>query len=163
MPSVPQIEHFDIFEENVRLGNNDKELIDECPPDLLDQYQKAMSELTPELQAQVKEATRRLNRSAFPHRSITVDSSCSGLESVRKEIVWNNLFVGTPFLEKLRVAGVADPYLGGAGNTANIYASQPRVSTVFLGGGQMQSPIIYGEKKRGFINWIADKVRNIVK
>ena len=37
------------------------------------------------------------------------------LESVRKNVLFDNLFVDTPFQQKLRKAGVLDPYLGGNG------------------------------------------------
>jgi hypothetical protein len=53
-----------------------------------------------------------------------IDST--NLESVRKEVVWNNFFVGTPFLEELRRAGVADPYLGGAGMTEPFLYGRPQ-------------------------------------
>lgn len=53
-----------------------------------------------------------------------IDSST--LESVRRNVVFNNFFVGTPFLEKLRTAGVADPYLGGAGMTEGILYGRPQ-------------------------------------
>lgn len=53
-----------------------------------------------------------------------IDSS--NLEAVRKNVVWNNFFVGTPFLEKLRAAGVADPYLGGAGMTEGYLYGRPQ-------------------------------------
>ena len=39
----------------------------------------------------------------------------TNLESVRKNVVFNNLFVDTPFQAKLRRAGVWDEFLGGAG------------------------------------------------
>jgi len=39
----------------------------------------------------------------------------SNLESVRRNVVFNNLFVDTPFQQKLRRAGVWDPFLGGSG------------------------------------------------
>src|SRR5438270_10570603 len=39
----------------------------------------------------------------------------TNLESVRKNVVFDNLFVDTPFQAKLRKAGVFDPYLGGNG------------------------------------------------
>ncbi len=42
-----------------------------------------------------------------------IDSS--NLESVRKNVVFDNLFVDTPFQAKLRRAGVFDPFLGGSG------------------------------------------------
>jgi len=60
-----------------------------------------------------------------------IDST--NLESVRKNVVFNNFFVGTPFLEKLRVAGVADPYLGGAGMTEGILYGRPQGSAVNAG------------------------------
>lgn len=44
----------------------------------------------------------------------------SNLESVRRNVVFNNLFVGTPFQAKLRRAGVWDEFLGGAGMMENI-------------------------------------------
>ena len=53
-----------------------------------------------------------------------IDST--NLESVRKSTVWNNFFVGTPFLEELRRAGVADPYLGGAGMTEVFLYGRPQ-------------------------------------
>lgn len=39
----------------------------------------------------------------------------TNLESVRKNVVFDNLFVDTPFQQKLRKAGVLDPFLGGSG------------------------------------------------
>lgn len=39
----------------------------------------------------------------------------TNLESVRKNVVFDNLFVDTPFQAKLRRAGVFDPFLGGSG------------------------------------------------
>ena len=57
-----------------------------------------------------------------------IDST--NLESVRKSVVFNNFFVGTPFLEKLREAGVADPYLGGAGMTEGILYGRPQGAAV---------------------------------
>ena len=53
-----------------------------------------------------------------------IDST--NLEAVRREVVFNNFFVGTPFLERLRAAGVADPYLGGAGMTEGILYGRPQ-------------------------------------
>lgn len=57
-----------------------------------------------------------------------IDST--NLESVRKSVVFNNFFVGTPFLERLREAGVADPYLGGAGMTEGILYGRPQGAAV---------------------------------
>lgn len=39
----------------------------------------------------------------------------TNLELVRKNVVFDNLFVDTPFQAKLRKAGVLDPFLGGSG------------------------------------------------
>lgn len=47
-----------------------------------------------------------------------IDSS--NLESVRKNVVFDNLFVDTPFQAKLRKAGVLDPFLGGSSMMENI-------------------------------------------
>jgi len=57
-----------------------------------------------------------------------VDSA--NLESVRDEVVWNEFFVGTPFLDELRHAGVAEPYLGGAGMTEPILYGTPNGSAI---------------------------------
>lgn len=46
-----------------------------------------------------------------------VDSS--NLESVRKNVVFDNFFVGYPFMEILRRKGVADAFLGGSAMTEN--------------------------------------------
>jgi hypothetical protein len=42
-----------------------------------------------------------------------IDST--NLESVRRNVVFDNLFIDTPFQAKLRKAGVMDPFLGGSG------------------------------------------------
>ena len=39
----------------------------------------------------------------------------TNLESVRRNVIFNNIFVDTPFQAKLRKAGVWDPFLGGNG------------------------------------------------
>jgi hypothetical protein len=46
-----------------------------------------------------------------------IDSS--NLESIRRNVVWDNLFVDTPFQSKLRRAGVLDPFLGGSSMLEN--------------------------------------------
>lgn len=61
-----------------------------------------------------------------PNDPLYNEIDSTNLESVRKNVVWNNFFVGTPFLEKLRVAGVADPFLGGAGMTEGILYGRPQ-------------------------------------
>jgi len=61
-----------------------------------------------------------------PNDPLFNEIDATNLESVRRNVVFNNFFVGTPFLEKLRVAGVADPYLGGAGMTEGILYGRPQ-------------------------------------
>ena len=139
MPSVPQIEHFDIFEENVRLGNNDKELIDECPPALFDEYQKAMASLSPELRDQVLKASKIIKESAFPRRLITVDSGSNGMSEAM-----NN--------------GI-EPYM----YSGNIYSGQVRSAPILYGGAQMQSPIIYAEENNSIAKWLANKIRKMIE
>jgi hypothetical protein len=43
----------------------------------------------------------------------------STLESVRKNVTFNNFFVSTPFQAKLRAAGALDPFLGGSSMVEN--------------------------------------------
>ena len=61
-----------------------------------------------------------------PNDPLFNEIDSTNLEAVRKGVVWNNFFVGTPFLEKLRVAGVADPFLGGSGMTEGILYGRPQ-------------------------------------
>lgn len=61
-----------------------------------------------------------------PNDPLFNEIDSTNLESVRRNVVFNNFFVGTPFLEKLRAAGVADPYLGGAGMTEGILYGRPQ-------------------------------------
>ncbi len=68
-----------------------------------------------------------------PNDPLFNEIDSTNLESVRKNVVFNNFFVGTPFLEKLRVAGVADPYLGGAGMTEGILYGRPQGAGVMPG------------------------------
>lgn len=51
----------------------------------------------------------------MPTDPLYSEIDASNLESVRRNVVFNNLFVGTPFQAKLRRAGVWDEFLGGAG------------------------------------------------
>jgi hypothetical protein len=51
----------------------------------------------------------------MPNDPLYNEIDASNLESVRRNVVFNNLFVGTPFQAKLRRAGVWDEFLGGAG------------------------------------------------
>src|SRR5229473_2302457 len=50
----------------------------------------------------------------------------TNLESVRKNVVFDNLFVGTPFQQKLKKAGVLDPFLGGSGMFEGFIYGRPQ-------------------------------------
>ncbi len=52
---------------------------------------------------------------AFVTDPLYSEIDATNLESVRKNVVFDNLFVDTPFQAKLRAAGVMDPFLGGSG------------------------------------------------
>ena len=84
-----------------------------------------------------------------------IDSA--NLESVRDEVVWNEFFVGTPFLDELRRAGVADPYLGGAGMTEPILYGKPDgaaidpAQTVKMQRQQITDKLTFYEK--GYSSW----------
>src|SRR6185437_10329020 len=52
---------------------------------------------------------------AFLTDPLYSEIDASNLELVRKNVVFDNLFVDTPFQAKLRKAGVLDPFLGGSG------------------------------------------------
>ncbi len=52
---------------------------------------------------------------AFVTDPLYSEIDATNLESVRKNVVFDNLFVDTPFQQKLRKAGVLDPFLGGSG------------------------------------------------
>lgn len=60
-----------------------------------------------------------------------VDST--NLESVRKNVVFDNLFVDTPFQAKLRRAGVWDPFLGGSGMFEGFIFGRPQGAAVAPG------------------------------
>jgi hypothetical protein len=55
------------------------------------------------------------------------------LELVRKSVVWDNLFVDTPFQAKLRRAGVWDPFLGGSGMMEGFVYGRPQGAAVAPG------------------------------
>src|ERR1700677_1110431 len=127
MASGPKIEHFDIFEEDVRLGisgdgaNNIRSNIPE-------EYTKAMAELSPELQEQVITATRILKESAFPSRltKINITSSGSGYQFANGQMeALNNGYYSSGH------GNLTSQSLGSIGSSG------------FFSGGQMQSPIIY--------------------
>ncbi len=60
-----------------------------------------------------------------------IDST--NLESVRKSVVFQNLFVDTPFQAKLRRAGVWDPFLGGSGMFEGFIYGRPQGAAVAPG------------------------------
>src|SRR6266436_6440612 len=60
-----------------------------------------------------------------------IDST--NLESVRKNVVFDNLFVGTPFQQKLKKAGVLDPFLGGSGMFEGYIYGRPQGAAVAPG------------------------------
>ena len=57
----------------------------------------------------------------------------TNLESVRKNVVFDNLFVDTPFQAKLRKAGVFDPFLGGSGMFEGFIYGRPQGAAVAPG------------------------------
>lgn len=57
----------------------------------------------------------------------------TNLESVRKNVVFQNLFVDTPFQAKLRRAGVWDPFLGGSGMMEGFIYGRPQGAAVAPG------------------------------
>lgn len=57
----------------------------------------------------------------------------TNLESVRKNVVFQNLFVDTPFQAKLRRAGVWDPFLGGSGMYEGFIYGRPQGAAVSPG------------------------------
>lgn len=57
----------------------------------------------------------------------------TNLESVRKNVVFDNLFVDTPFQAKLRTAGVLDPFLGGSGMFEGFIYGRPQGAAVSPG------------------------------
>lgn len=57
----------------------------------------------------------------------------TNLESVRRNVVWDNLFVDTPFQAKLRRAGVWDPFLGGSGMFEGFIYGRPQGAALAAG------------------------------
>lgn len=78
--------------------------------------------------------------------------SVANLESVRKNVLYDNLFVHTAFQAKLRKAGVLDPYLGGDGMVEQIQYGRvqgmalPPGKSVTVTGQQLVSGIKFQEK-----------------
>src|SRR5208337_245691 len=84
--------------------------------------------------------------------------NAANLESVRKQTVWDNLFVDTPGQAKFRRAGVLDPYLGGDGMRENFIYGRPQGkalapgSTVTVTRQQMVSGLKFYPK--AYVSWI---------
>jgi hypothetical protein len=84
--------------------------------------------------------------------------TAANLESVRKNVVFDNLFVDTPGQAKFRRAGVLDPYLGGDGMRENFIYGRPQGralapgSTVTVTRQQMISGLKFYPK--AYVSWI---------
>src|SRR6516162_11345145 len=82
----------------------------------------------------------------------------TNLESVRKSVVWNNLFVDTPFQAKLRRAGVWDPFLGGSSMFEGFIYGRPQGqavapgSTVTVTRQQMNTAMKFFPK--AYVSWV---------
>ena len=82
----------------------------------------------------------------------------ANLESVRKNTVWDNLFVDTPGQAKFRRAGVLEPYLGGDGMREPFIYGRPQGralapgSTVTVTRQQMVSGLKFQPK--AYVSWI---------
>ena len=78
--------------------------------------------------------------------------SASNLESVRKNVLYDNLFVKTAFQAKLRAAGVVDAYLGGDGMVEQFLYGRtqgmalPPGKSVTVTGQQLVSAMKFQEK-----------------
>lgn len=68
-----------------------------------------------------------------PQDPLYGEIEATNLESIRKNVVFNNLFVDTPFQAKLRVAGVWDPFLGGNGMFEGFIYGRPQGQAVSPG------------------------------
>lgn len=84
--------------------------------------------------------------------------TAANLESVRKNTVWDNLFVDTPGQAKFRRAGVLEPYLGGDGMREPFIYGRPQGralapgSTVTVTRQQMVSGLKFQPK--AYASWI---------
>ena len=81
----------------------------------------------------------------------------SNLESVRKNVVFDNFFVDTPFQAKLRKAGCLDPFLGGNGMVENFLygraqgAAVAPGSTITVTRGQIHTAMKFQPK--AYVSW----------
>src|SRR5215475_14467845 len=82
----------------------------------------------------------------------------STLESVRRNVVFNNLFVGTPFQAKLRVAGVLEPFLGGSAMMEPHIFGQPQSAAVAPGSTvtvtRQQILTAMNFKPKAYVSWM---------
>ncbi len=69
----------------------------------------------------------------MPTDPLYSEIDATNLESVRKNVVFQNLFVDTPFQAKLRRAGVWDPFLGGSGMFEGFIYGRPQGAAVAPG------------------------------
>ncbi len=69
----------------------------------------------------------------MPNDPLYNEIDATNLESVRRNVVWQNLFVDTPFQAKLRRAGVWDPFLGGSGMFEGFIYGRPQGAAVSPG------------------------------
>jgi hypothetical protein len=82
----------------------------------------------------------------------------TNLESVRKNVVWNNLFVDTPFQAKLRRAGVWDPFLGGSAMTEGFIFGRVQGAAVAPGSTvtvtRQQTNTAMNFKPKAYVAWV---------
>ncbi len=73
------------------------------------------------------------SQTAFLTDPLYSEIDATNLELVRKNVVFDNLFVDTPFQAKLRKAGVFDPFLGGSGMFEGFIYGRPQGAAVAPG------------------------------
>jgi hypothetical protein len=82
----------------------------------------------------------------------------STLEDVRRNVVYNNLFVGTPFQAKLRRAGVFDPFLGGSAMMEPYIFGRPQGAAVAPGSTvtvtRQQILTALNFKPKAYVSWM---------
>jgi hypothetical protein len=79
-------------------------------------------------------------------------------EAVRRNVIFNNLFVGTPFMDKLRVAGVFDPFLGGSAMVEPYIYGRPQGAAVAPGSTvtvtRQQMNTLMNFKPKAYSSWL---------
>src|SRR5215475_11746821 len=82
----------------------------------------------------------------------------STLEDVRRNVVYNNLFVGTPFQAKLRRAGVFDPFLGGSAMMEPYIFGRPQGAALAPGSTvtviRQQILTVMNFKPKAYVSWM---------